>query len=488
MTSRHASIRKSGTRAAIYCRISDDREGTRISVERQEKLCRDLAEKRGLAVVDVYVDDDISASSATKKRRPDYQRLLTDARTGRFDVIVSYTLKRLTRRYREGADLIDLADQCGIRYSFVRAPETDLNTAAGRKQFRNMVNDAISESEEIGERVRDTFDDKRAKGEFLGGRRLFGWADDGQTPVPREHGALAEASQDVTLGVSTYEIKNSWNADRLLTSRGNRWTVVTVRQVLLRPRNAGLIVHDGEIVGHYPWADRAPVPEDVWQAVCAIFEDPDRRTTQRTKPQWLGSGLYVCWGCEMPDMRVGGQPAAQRRMYRCERKFEVREGRCHVARQTVALDAYVEELIVARLSRPDAADLAHEDSGPSVDVKALRVERATVRLDLDRLDDDLDAHRIDRARWTRRNSRLQGRLDEIELALKPASMSNPFVGVADADDPAAVWYGARSDRSDGLALPHRRRIMAELLKVRVLPVRAKGNPFDPGCIDVERLR
>ncbi|HET9890607.1 MAG TPA: recombinase family protein, partial [Mycobacterium sp.] len=281
-------------KVAIYCRISDDREGTRAGVERQEKLCRALAEKNGWIVVAVYVDDDISASAATRKRRPEYQRLIADAKAGRFGTIVSYTLKRLTRRYREGADLLDLADETGIEFSFVRAPETNLNTAAGRKHFRGMVNDAISESEEIGERVRDKFAEKRLLGEFRGGGRNFGFEEDGETPRPAEWEALRSASEDVVLGVSTYEIMAAWNAAGLLTSRGNRWVLTTVRQVLMRPLNAGLIFHNGEIVGKYPWYDRAPVAEDTWMTVCAILTDPDRTTIPGNKPKWLGSGLYVC--------------------------------------------------------------------------------------------------------------------------------------------------------------------------------------------------
>lgn len=44
---------------AIYCRISRDAEGDGEGVERQERLCRDLAERLGLNVVNVYTDNDI---------------------------------------------------------------------------------------------------------------------------------------------------------------------------------------------------------------------------------------------------------------------------------------------------------------------------------------------------------------------------------------------------------------------------------------------
>jgi len=54
--------------AAIYARISKDGTGAALGVERQERLCRDLAAQRGLDVNDVYVDNDLSAYNG--KHRP----------------------------------------------------------------------------------------------------------------------------------------------------------------------------------------------------------------------------------------------------------------------------------------------------------------------------------------------------------------------------------------------------------------------------------
>jgi site-specific DNA recombinase len=45
----------------IYCRISRDRVGAGLGVERQEEDCRDLANRLRWDVVDVYTDNDLSA-------------------------------------------------------------------------------------------------------------------------------------------------------------------------------------------------------------------------------------------------------------------------------------------------------------------------------------------------------------------------------------------------------------------------------------------
>ncbi|NYI46303.1 DNA invertase Pin-like site-specific DNA recombinase [Nocardioides aromaticivorans] len=48
-------------RAAIYTRISQDRTGAGLGVDRQEQDCRAKAEELGLDVVAVFSDNDTSA-------------------------------------------------------------------------------------------------------------------------------------------------------------------------------------------------------------------------------------------------------------------------------------------------------------------------------------------------------------------------------------------------------------------------------------------
>ena len=55
--------------AAIYCRISNDPEGRELGVERQEEDARLLAARLGLDVVKVFTDNDVSASTKSRKRR-----------------------------------------------------------------------------------------------------------------------------------------------------------------------------------------------------------------------------------------------------------------------------------------------------------------------------------------------------------------------------------------------------------------------------------
>src|ERR1700733_413671 len=95
-------------RAAIYVRISQDREGAGLGVKRQEQDCRELCAKLDFEAGDVYVDNDMSAYSG--KPRPEYARMLQDAADGEFEAIVAWHTDRLHRSTRELEDFIDTVE------------------------------------------------------------------------------------------------------------------------------------------------------------------------------------------------------------------------------------------------------------------------------------------------------------------------------------------------------------------------------------------
>jgi Resolvase, N terminal domain len=107
------------TRAAIYVRISDDREGLAVGVKRQEADCRALVEQRpGWEVTEVYDDNDISATNR-RKVRPAYRRMLDDLREARVDALVAYRSSRFHRRTRELDQLIDLVEDRRVEIATV---------------------------------------------------------------------------------------------------------------------------------------------------------------------------------------------------------------------------------------------------------------------------------------------------------------------------------------------------------------------------------
>ena len=80
-------------RAVIYARFSTDMQ-REASIEDQVRICRRLIESKGWLVGEVYADMGMSGASHL---RPGYQRLIEDARNGKFDAVVAESLDRISR-------------------------------------------------------------------------------------------------------------------------------------------------------------------------------------------------------------------------------------------------------------------------------------------------------------------------------------------------------------------------------------------------------
>src|SRR3954452_8583363 len=104
-------------RAFVYLRQSLDRTGLGAAVDRQREDCLKLCAERGWEVVEMYVDNDVSASS--RKPRPAYLRMLAAIEKGSADVLVAWHVDRLTRKLTDLEHLIELSQQTGLRIATV---------------------------------------------------------------------------------------------------------------------------------------------------------------------------------------------------------------------------------------------------------------------------------------------------------------------------------------------------------------------------------
>jgi putative DNA-invertase from lambdoid prophage Rac len=180
-------------RAALYGRVSTvDQEP-----ENQLQELRRYVEARGWTAVE-YVDRGVSGA---KDRRPALDRLLTDARRRRFDVLVCWRLDRLGRNLKHLITLLEELQALGV--AFVSLAEgIDATTPAGKLQMHILGAIAEFERERIRERVLAGLARARTQGKRLGRPRA-------SLPVERlrlvASLALDEAAH--ALGVSRSTVK-----------------------------------------------------------------------------------------------------------------------------------------------------------------------------------------------------------------------------------------------------------------------------------------
>jgi DNA invertase Pin-like site-specific DNA recombinase len=154
-------------RTALYARISTSNCGQ--SPEMQLRGLREYCERRGWTIAGEYVDAGISGA---KDRRPQLDRLMSDAHKRRFDVIAVWKFDRFARSVSHLLRALDTFRVLGIE--FVSLSESlDTATPAGRMVFTVLGAVAELERSLIAERVRAGLRNARAKGKRLGRPRVF---------------------------------------------------------------------------------------------------------------------------------------------------------------------------------------------------------------------------------------------------------------------------------------------------------------------------
>lgn len=301
-------------KAGIYTRLSRDRDGTQTATARQEADCRELAAREGWEVAAVYEDSDLSGS----KRgviRPDYERMLDDIRSGRINRIVVWKLDRLSRQPGQFEAIIDVCERVGAHVHSVHET-ADMTSPAGLAMMRVGMAFAAMETDTMSLRIR------RQKAEAAdaglpngGGLRAFGHTANKREVVEFEADLVRDAAARIIAGESLSSIVRLWASEGVLTTRGNTWTVTTLRKMFSSPRLYGARVHQGRAI------DSDVIPEIIerstWEAVRAVL-DAQRlgRGSFVRRPSRALSGIATCARCGM-RMRVNYRTTRQV-LYRCE--------------------------------------------------------------------------------------------------------------------------------------------------------------------------
>jgi len=146
---------------ALYARVSTTDKGQ--DVEMQLRELREYATKREWQIAGEYVDNGVSGS---KDRRPQLDRMMTDAKRRKFDAVVVWKLDRFGRSLRHLVTAISELD--AVRVAFVSLRDGfDLTTPSGRLQFHIVAAMAEFERELIRERTRAGISNARAKGKLI---------------------------------------------------------------------------------------------------------------------------------------------------------------------------------------------------------------------------------------------------------------------------------------------------------------------------------
>ncbi|MBA3293727.1 MAG: recombinase family protein [Geodermatophilaceae bacterium] len=452
----------------IYVRISDDADGSGLGVARQLKDCTELATRKGWQVAETYCDNDVSATRGNA--REEYQRMLGDIRNGRIGGLIVWDVDRLTRTPRELEDIIDLADRHGLQLACVGG-ELDLATPQGRLTARIKGSVARHETDQQSRRLKRKFLERAENGQphsfaAYGYRRVDGK----DVLVPEEAETVRRAARMLLGGQSLRSVVATFNSEGSVSPRGLRWASTTLRQVLLRDRNAGLRLHVGQVIGRGAWEPIYDV--GTHDQVMALLTDPQRRSNRGAIRKHLLSGIARCSraGCDgtmvVNPGRVGKDGKHQPPAYVCARCTRIR-------RKESDVDAVVEAVMIARLSQSDA--LMEVAVGDQETIRAAVAEIAQLEAKLARTADDYADDITTGEQFRRITGKLRLRLEQAKRSVAAAA---PVRGLFD------VIGSDAEDRWRAASLDVRRTLIEAFMSVTIDPL-GPGRSFDPATVRIE---
>jgi DNA invertase Pin-like site-specific DNA recombinase len=118
-----------GKRAVVYARVSKDRQ----TIENQLRELRQIAERRGWTIIEVYTDEAISGAKGRDKR-PGLDAMLNDASRRKFDVVMAWAMDRMGRSLIDLLHTIEHLKACGVDL-YLDQQNIDTTTPSGKLLF-----------------------------------------------------------------------------------------------------------------------------------------------------------------------------------------------------------------------------------------------------------------------------------------------------------------------------------------------------------------
>lgn len=344
------------TTAAIYARVSSDRQKENHTIESQTTALRDHAEKLKLEVPPDWVFEDEGHSGATLLR-PALERLRDLAAQIHIDVVLCYSPDRLARKYAYQALLIEEFARAGTEVRFVNGPKGDTPEDQLLLQFQGMI--AEYERAQISERTRRGKIHRARSGSVS----VLSCAPYGYRYVRKTN--EEDARFDVVMNQATVVrelfkrfvenqesigVLTRWlTAEEIPTATGKtRWDRSTVWGMLHNPAYYGraafaktmrideqarvtrrVRLQGGARARRPATRDRArnewieiPVPaivsKTMFELACRRLQDNKRFASRRTKYPSLLQGLLVCKNCGYSYYRSSTKTSARKLYYyRC---------------------------------------------------------------------------------------------------------------------------------------------------------------------------
>ena len=258
-----------------YARVSTDHLEQKKSLQNQvEHFEQYIKENPNWTYVKGYVDDGITGTSDVK--RDNFMKMIEDARSGKFDLIVTKEISRFSRNTLDSIKYTRELLSYGVAVLFVN---DNINTAMPDSELRLTIMASMAQDEirRLSERVKFGMNRAIERGEILGNDLLYGYKKDKDTGVLNiieEEAKVVRkiyelyAVEELTLS----KIVKTLNSEGLKTCQGKKWCISTISRMIENPKYKGYYCARKSEIVDYMTKKIKYFEKDDW----VIYEDKTR--------------------------------------------------------------------------------------------------------------------------------------------------------------------------------------------------------------------
>ena len=298
-------------KAAIYARVSSDKQDVDLSISAQLKALREYAAKNSYEVVKEFVDE---AESGRTSARPAFREMIALARrpSKPFDVIFVWKYSRFARSREDSIVFKTMLRKNGVQVISINEPFED--TPTGR--LMEAVIESLDEfySANLGEEVTRGMRESASRGFYVASYTPYGYkkvkVPDGSKerpklePDPQRAPIVHRIFRDVLEGKGLIEITKDLNKEGIAGPRGKSWGKTTIHKILTNEVYTGTLVWGKSSVRKLEpiqvkdaWP--AIIDRDIFEKVRVLLKDraPANLHPKRVASRYLLSGLAKCGYC-----------------------------------------------------------------------------------------------------------------------------------------------------------------------------------------------
>lgn len=433
-----------------YVRVSTEEQAIHgLSIEAQTAALEEWVQSHDCKLAGIYTDAGISARKPATKR-PELQRLLTDVKAGKGDLIIFTKLDRWFRNIAEYYKVQEVLEKHHVDWKTIHE-DYDTSTASGRLKINIMLSVAQDEADRTSERIKAVFHTKREKREPLGGNCPTGYKVDGKKLIkdPAKEAAVTAFFQKFLACGSVSAAQK-----HVLDNYGLRIEYQLASKMLDSPA----------YYGRYYGTD-GMTPPYITKEEFARIQELRIRPVRKTKYNrtYLFSGIAVCGEC---GYHLGPKTNTRNKvpMYNCPAHYIKRSGcenKTNISERKI--EAYLLDMLEEKVRDYRIEYLRIMESKRDTDYKS---EISAIRSKLNKLKDlylndyiTLDEYRAD-------HMRLSARLEKLMELDRPKKKHNNLDRIDEL-----VCSGWR-EAYDDLSQADRREFWQALVKaIRIYPDR-----------------